>query len=144
MVRFVLGLFATISFFGAVFAGLDVLFLEGSSGTTVFQQLVIRTSFGFSVLALILSLGFVALINAAQRRPDLSAEQLKALKEIASDAAAVRFALEAPMKEAEAKRQEEEESEKKERYAAYRKSLQPGGRITAEAAMLANMQSKEK
>lgn len=144
MVGFILGLFAALSLIGAVAAGSDVLVLEGKQSTTVFQQLVVRTSFGFSVLALILSLGFVALINAVERRPDLSAEQLKALKEIASEAAAARFVLEAPMKEAETKRREKEEADRKERYADYRKSLQPGGRIDAEAAMLANMQPKEK
>lgn len=151
MVRFVLGLFAAISLVGAVFTGLYILFLEVMLRTTVFEQLAARTSFGFSVLALILSLGFFALISAVERRPDLSAEQLKALKEIASDAAATRFVIEAPMKEAEAKwreeeakRREEEENEKKERYAAYRRSLHSGGRIAAEAAMLTNIPSKEK
>lgn len=101
MTRFILGLFAAFAAIGVIASGLDTLVVESRSDATVLQQLVVRLSFGFSTLALILSTGLFSLLGHSERVE-------AALKDIAlsnSDAAkaltAILAVVEAPAKKDE-------------------------------------------
>ena len=138
MSRFILGVLGAFALMGAFVAGLDVVAIEGRAGATLFQQMVARLGFGFSVLSFILCFGFFGLINAVKEQASRGTEHLKALQEIAEATKASRTVLEAPEKRAAAEQAEKDAAEKKARYAEYRESVKTGGRIEVEAAMLAN------
>lgn len=146
MLRFIVAFLAVVFLGAAVLAGIDVVTIEAKAGATVFQQIVARVTFGFATLCFVIALGFSAVLASASSTRSLIEIAIKDIAQSNADSANALKALvavaEQPARAAEAAADEE----KRARMAAYRAELQgkpTGGRLAAEAAMLADSEASK-